>query len=333
MNIWRCFLLLLKVGRFSELPGLWSSAVTAALFSAWYFPGWAVMLGASHGWYARHHYFMPVLGLAFVSIGCGFFLEGALFGKAASSPKVKKLCAPLIGLGLTWCLLGILVALFKGEGAAFFAILFVIVSLFRMKSWMGRIMDALLSSVAVVLIYLAIVFKYQIPNLEGLLNDNGSTAKDSLWIYLISIFLFHFACQLIPYQTGKAKVLSLLLIAQPVVIVPILLTWQWQWFPAFLIPMTLFAIWFGFVVRRNQVERERPDALVQAGRPLVDFLLLGSVGMALFFKWSGEVTIFNSYTIRTLLLFAPAYFLAGWILAWLRPKALDSFPEEERSLL
>lgn len=169
-----------------------------------------------------------------------------------------------------------------------------------------------------VLIHVAIIFKYRFPTTEGLRHPDFS--KTGLWFYLLSVFLYQFACLAIPFFSRKIRYLSLFLIAQPAIVIPTLVALQWRWHPSFAIPIMIFLIWFVVMFWRLLIKPEEVANLLQVGRPLVDFLLLGSVGLALFFKWNGEATIFNSYTLRTLLLLCPGYFIAGSLVAWFRTK-------------
>ena len=322
LKIWQSILFVLRLIRFHELPALWASALTAAMFSAWHFPGWAVIMGGSHAGYARYHYFIPAMGLTLVAIGSGIVLSSLLVRNHQVSSKAKDQKCILIALGSCLSFLGVVLAFIKGEGAAVFCACIFLLSLVRLRLKTDPIFDAFIAALSVVLIYFTIIFKYQIPTLESL--PHYHLVENGLLLYLLTVFLYQFACLAIPHFSQKFKYLAVILLAQPVIVIPTLVSSQWQWHSSFAIPITIFLIWLTVMIRYLQTRPDTATRLLQAGRPLVDFLLLGSIGFALFFKWSGEAHIFNSYTMKTLLLLCPGYFIAGSLIAWIQSRRFAS---------
>jgi len=253
---WRGVLWLFKLGRVEELPALWFSALTAAMYTAWFFPGLSIILGSSsHAWYARHHYFFPTLGLALASFGSAIFLSSVVFRDGLAGSKNRKNFYFLVISGLCFALLGNVLAALKGEGAAFYCGVFIAVSCSRF------------------------LFEYHFPTFEIL--GHADFSRTGLWYFLSSVFLFQLACFWNPKTEGGWKYFLCFLMFQPVVVVPVLIVWRWQWHVSFLIPMTLFLVWWSWVSWRIFNHHDRAFVSLKVGRQVFDFLLMGSVGFAL----------------------------------------------------
>ena len=300
------------------------------MFSAWYFPGWAVLLGSSHASYARYHYWIPLLVLTIVTVGTGLMIEVAELNQEVSQRRKNPWNSGVVVLGFIISSLGVIVGTLKGSGIVFFAAMIVVLAILRMSFAMSDFLNRVIHCLGIILIYLAVIFKYQVPDLKILTHQSSQQALGNLWVYLGAVFLFTLGCQLLPQRTGKIRGVLFLMIGQPLVVVPFLLKTNWEWHASFLIPMSFFGLWFGAVVWAHLAQRDCAKLLANTGRPLVDFLVLGSVGFALLFKLEGGVSVFNSYTMRTLLVLLPSYFFIGLIFEWLRSKALISGLHEER---